>query len=66
MIILHHNDIRPHMANFMKATTGWKIMNHLPYSLDLAPCGFHSFGPIKLHLGGQKFETDEMCPELAI
>lgn len=57
-IILLHNDIRPYMANFMKATMGWKIMNHPHYKPDLALSGFHSFEPLKLHQGGQKFESD--------
>jgi hypothetical protein len=29
-IILLRDNIRPHMANFMKATMSWKIMNHPP------------------------------------
>jgi histone-lysine N-methyltransferase SETMAR len=42
------------------ATLGWEIMNHPPYSTDLAPGDFHLFGPRKVHLGGQKFQTDEL------
>jgi histone-lysine N-methyltransferase SETMAR len=41
------------------ATMGWEIMNHPPYSPELAPSYFHLFGPIKVHLGGQKFQNDD-------
>jgi hypothetical protein len=34
-------------------------MNHPPYSPDLARRDFHLFGPIKMKLGGQKFQTDD-------
>jgi histone-lysine N-methyltransferase SETMAR len=57
-----HDDARPQTANFTKATLaamGWETMNHLPYTPDLAPCYFHLFGPITVHLGGQKFQTDD-------
>jgi hypothetical protein len=42
-------------------------MNHSP---DLAPSDFHLFGPMKEHLRGLKFYTDDelktQCPELAM
>jgi histone-lysine N-methyltransferase SETMAR len=56
-----HDIARPHTANLMKATRatmGWEIKYHPPYSLDLAPSDFNLFGPVKVHLGGQKFQTD--------
>jgi histone-lysine N-methyltransferase SETMAR len=37
---------------------GWEILNHPPYSLDLTRSDYHLFGPMKDHLGGQKFKTD--------
>jgi hypothetical protein len=40
------------------ATVDWEIMNHPPYSPDLAPSDFHLFWPMKVHLGRQKFQTD--------
>jgi hypothetical protein len=56
MIPLRDN-AHPHTANLMKATlatTGWEIMNLLPCSHD-----FHVVGPIKVHLEGQKFQSDD-------
>jgi hypothetical protein len=35
-------------------------MNHPPYSPDLAPRDLQFFGPMKVHLGEQKFQTDEL------
>jgi hypothetical protein len=36
----------------------WEVLDHPPYSLDLAPSDFHLFGPLKKHLGGRRFATD--------
>jgi hypothetical protein len=36
----------------------WEVLNHPPYSPDLAPSDFHLFGPSKKHLGGRRFATD--------
>jgi hypothetical protein len=49
------------MANLTWATLakiGWEIMNHPPYSPDIAPSYFHLFGPMKVNVG-QKFQTDD-------
>jgi hypothetical protein len=36
----------------------WEVLDHAPYSPDLAPSDFHLFGPLKKHLGGRRFATD--------
>jgi hypothetical protein len=33
--------------------------SHPPYSPDLATGDFHLFGPVKVHLEGQKFKTND-------
>jgi hypothetical protein len=38
---------------------GWEIMNHPYYSTDLALSDFHLFISMKVHLEGQKFQTDD-------
>jgi histone-lysine N-methyltransferase SETMAR len=60
LIIQLHDVGRPHTANLMKVTLamGWEIKYHPPYSPNLAPSDFSLFGPIKVHLGGHKFQTD--------
>jgi histone-lysine N-methyltransferase SETMAR len=35
-----------------------EVLNHPPYSLDLAPSDFHIFGPLKKHLDGRRFVID--------
>jgi histone-lysine N-methyltransferase SETMAR len=36
----------------------WEVLDHPPYSPDLAPSDFHLFGPLKKQLGGRQFATD--------
>jgi hypothetical protein len=33
----------------------WEVLQHPPYSADLAPSDFHLFGPLKQHLSGERF-----------
>ena len=43
----------------------WEILPHPAHSPDLAPSDYHLFGPLKRHLGGMAFETeDELIAEL--
>lgn len=64
-VILQHDNARPHTAAKTMAVIDqlhWEVLPHPPYSPDLAPSDFHLFGPLKEHLGGQKFDTDdEVC-----
>jgi histone-lysine N-methyltransferase SETMAR len=61
IFIVLHDKACPHAANLTKifAKIGWEIMNHPPYSPDLAPSYFNLLGPVKVHLGGQKLLTDD-------
>ncbi|GFN93392.1 histone-lysine N-methyltransferase SETMAR [Plakobranchus ocellatus] len=44
---------------------GWEILPHPAHSPDLAPSDFHLFGPLKRHLGGMAFDTeDDLISEL--
>jgi hypothetical protein len=36
---------------------GFKRLEHPPYGLDLAPCGFFLFGAMKGHFWGQCFDS---------
>jgi len=38
---------------------GWELLQHPPYSPDLAPSDFRLFGPLKESLAGIKFENNE-------
>ncbi|BFZ13360.1 hypothetical protein BsWGS_16399 [Bradybaena similaris] len=60
-VLLLHDNARPHTARLTQEkikNLGWKILEHPPYSPDLAPSDFHLFGPLKTHLGGKHFATD--------
>ena len=35
------------------------MLIHPPYSPDLAPSDYHLFGPLKDHLDGMKFDTND-------
>jgi histone-lysine N-methyltransferase SETMAR len=53
---------RPHSANQTTATLRsfkWEVLQHPPYSPDLAPSDFHLFGPLKHHLSGERFPDDD-------
>jgi histone-lysine N-methyltransferase SETMAR len=36
----------------------WEVLDHPPFSPDLAPSDFHLSAPLKKHLGGRRFATD--------
>jgi hypothetical protein len=52
----------PHTANKTNETLRnfkWEVFEHPLYSPDLAPSGFHLFGPLKYHLLAEHFPNDE-------
>nr|CAH7735858.1 unnamed protein product [Callosobruchus chinensis] len=59
----HHDNARPHVSRQTTALLDWKLLDHAPYSRDLAPSDFHLFPKLKQHLGGQRFSTDEEVKE---
>jgi hypothetical protein len=42
---------------------GWELLSHPSYSPDLAPSDYHLFGPLKYHLRGHYYDTDEAVQE---
>ncbi|GFO09586.1 histone-lysine N-methyltransferase SETMAR [Plakobranchus ocellatus] len=67
-VVLQHDNATPHSANLTQQWLqryGWEILPHPAHSPDLAPSVFHLFGPLKRHLGGMAFETeDDLISEL--
>ncbi|GFO06889.1 transposase [Plakobranchus ocellatus] len=67
-VVLQHDNATPHSANLTQQWLqryGWEILPHPAHSPDLAPSDFHLFGPLKSHLGGMAFETeDDLISEL--
>ncbi|KAJ4431310.1 hypothetical protein ANN_19907 [Periplaneta americana] len=56
-----HDIVRPHVATSVREkikTFGWEVLQHPPYSPDLAPSDFHLFGPMKKFLTGHRFAID--------
>src|SRR5258705_5524008 len=61
-VILLQDNARPHTARHtmeIVAQLGWEILEHPPYSPDLSPCDFHTFGLMKAALAGRHFQSDD-------
>ncbi|GFO32281.1 histone-lysine N-methyltransferase SETMAR [Plakobranchus ocellatus] len=67
-VVLQHDNATPHSANLTQQWLqryGWENFPHPAHSTDLAPSDVHLFGPLKRHLGGMAFETeDDLISEL--
>ena len=67
-VCLLHNNAWPHSVHVTTALLEkfkWDILDHLPYSPDLAPSDFHLFLHLKKHLAGKKFDdADEVQEEV--
>ncbi|GFN97531.1 histone-lysine N-methyltransferase SETMAR [Plakobranchus ocellatus] len=61
-VVLQHDNATPHSANLTQQWLqryGWEILPHPAHSPDLALSDFHLFGPLKRHLRGMAFETED-------
>ncbi|GFN91834.1 transposase [Plakobranchus ocellatus] len=61
-VVHQHDSATPHSANLTQKWLqryGWEILPHPAHSPDLASSDFHLFGPLKRHLGGMAFETED-------
>jgi histone-lysine N-methyltransferase SETMAR len=61
-VLLHHDNVRPRTAQATQERIQelqWELVEHPPYSPELAPGVCHLFGPLKNHLGGKRFADDE-------
>jgi transposase len=59
-IILLHDNAKPHTENVTKellADFGWEVLEHPPYSPDLAPSDYHLFRSMEHFLRGKKFQS---------
>jgi histone-lysine N-methyltransferase SETMAR len=67
-VILQHDNARPHTARLTLETiqkNGWELLSLPSYSPDLPPPppDYHLFGPVKDHLRGLHYETNEAVQE---
>jgi hypothetical protein len=46
-----------------RTARNWELLSHPPHSSDLAPSDYLLFGPLKDHLRGHHYETDEAVQE---
>ena len=61
MLLLHDN-ARPHTAHVtmnLLERWGWEILEHLPYSPDLAHLDFHLFPNMKKHLHAKRLKSHD-------
>ncbi|UYV66819.1 hypothetical protein LAZ67_4002984 [Cordylochernes scorpioides] len=61
-IILLHDNARPHVAQVVKAALQefeWEVLQHPPYSPDLAPTDYHLFRSMSNHMRGTTFDEEE-------
>ncbi|XP_021930927.1 histone-lysine N-methyltransferase SETMAR-like [Zootermopsis nevadensis] len=61
-----HDNARPHMAAATLDTIRrlrFQILQHPPYSSDLAPSDYHVVGPLKDALRGRRFGNDDEVEE---
>ena len=61
-IIFHHENARPHVAipvkNYLE-NSGWEVLPHPPYSLNLAPSNYHLFRSMQNALTGIRFISEQ-------
>ena len=60
--ILLHDNARPHVAQVVKAALQeleWEVLQHLPYSPDLAPTVYYLFRSLSNHMRGVTFDNEE-------
>ncbi|GBN21363.1 hypothetical protein AVEN_192476-1 [Araneus ventricosus] len=65
-VLLLHDKARLHTVSVtrdLKQRFRWNVLEHPPYSPDLAQSDFHLFGPLKKHQAGRHFRTDAEVQE---
>ena len=59
-VLLLHDNARPptaHATMNLLEQWGWEILQHTPYSPELAPSDFQLFPNMKKHLRAKRFKT---------
>ena len=63
-VVLLHDNARPHVAKTVKAALqlqelDWEVLQHPPYSPDLAPTDYHLFHTLSNEMRGVTFDNDK-------
>ena len=68
VVLFHQDNARPHVSTvtgWTLYTLKWDLMQHPPYSLDMAPSDYYLFSHLELHLHGTIFHSnDEVIKEV--
>lgn len=59
-ILFQHDNAPCHTANLTTETLenlGWELLEHPPYSPDIAPSDYHLFSNLKAYMRGRRFES---------
>ncbi|GBO19455.1 Histone-lysine N-methyltransferase SETMAR [Araneus ventricosus] len=62
VVLFHQYNARPHvsmMTGWTLYKLEWDLMQHPPYSPDMAPSDFYLFSHLQLHLDGEIFNSNE-------
>ncbi|GFX72220.1 histone-lysine N-methyltransferase SETMAR [Trichonephila clavipes] len=65
-VVLIHDNARPHISRVTQMELDkfkWETLDHPPYSSDMSPCDFPVFGPLKKHLKGKRFNSDDVLKD---
>ena len=61
-VVVLHDNARSRMSRVIhekRAKFKGEQLDYPPYSSKLSPCDFHAFGPLKKHLKGQRFNSND-------
>ncbi|GFY09069.1 mariner Mos1 transposase [Trichonephila clavipes] len=58
-VLLLHDNARPRTTRELIESLGWEVLDHAPYSPDLAQSDFHLFRYLKYSLGGKRFNDND-------
>ncbi|GFU14186.1 histone-lysine N-methyltransferase SETMAR [Trichonephila clavipes] len=64
-VVLLHDNARPHVrvTQMELDKFKWETLNHPPIIPHMSPCDFHVFGPLKKHLKGKSFNSDDVLKD---
>ena len=65
-VLFLHDNARPHASKVTKKKLrelGWEVLEHPPYSPDLAPSDYHLFRSLQHYLKGKQFRRMEEISE---
>lgn len=63
-VVFHHDNARPHVPNMTRQKLldlGWDVLQHPPYSPDLAPSDYHLFRALQNSLNGLILSDVDAC-----